>query len=145
LERKRPETIDEYKRTPFVLETFKATKVVFLPGFLKNAVPSLKELVVWVSEPNALTLNQKRDQWCYDGTFLYLVGSFRDDVQCGTFFSGCSALQAIANVVQGQPLVQTNWDEPFGRKSFLHPVEKLKQLGGFAMDAYDIEALYRNR
>lgn len=146
LARSRPQNIDEYRERPFVLEKMKATKVYFPPGFLKQAVPSLKELVVWVSEPDSEALHTPLARgWNFDGTFLYVIGSFWEDQGPGTFFSGCSALQVIANVIGGEPAVRTNWEEPYGRRSFLHPVEKLKHMRGFVMDSREYEMLYRSR
>jgi len=146
LRRTRPNTIDEYNEKPFVLETVKATKVFFPSGRLREALPSLRELVVWISDPSPRFLQLSGDRtWKFDGAFLYLIGSFWDDHGPGTLYSGCSALQVIANVIHGEPPGKTDWSEPLGRKSFLHPVEKLKQLGGIAMDSREYEVLYRNR
>ena len=144
--RRRPDNFTEYEEKPFALERLKATKVFFPPGLLKKTVPSLREMVVWVSEPEPQVLGGTEDRsWKWDGTFLYLIGSFWQDGGPGTFYSGCSALQIIANVVRGEPFLKTDFSEPFGRRSFLHPVEKLSQLGGIAMDLREYEVLYRSR
>jgi hypothetical protein len=146
LTRARPNSIPEYKAKPFVIERLRATKVYFPPGLLTKALPSLRELVVWVSEPSPEALRGAGDRtWRYDGTFLYVIGSFWQDQGPSSFLSGCSALQIIANVIQGEPFLERNVQEPFGRRSFLHPVEKLKRLGGLVMDVREYEILYRSR
>lgn len=144
----RPNNHKEAKVHPFVFEqSCVATKVLFFPGFLKKSVPSLKELAIWVSSPTAATGgHDASNAWNFDGTFLYIVESFwQEDTELATVFSGCSALQALSNVVTGQPFFKRDSNEALGRRSFLHPVEKLKGLGGIVMDERTIEVLYKTR
>ena len=120
LTRTRPKTTNEYEERPFVFERLNATKVFFPPGLLTKTLPSLRELAVWVSDPNPKDLRTRAyHEYKYDGTFLYLIGSFWDDQEpSGSFFSGCSALQAIANVIHGKPFLESDFHEPLGRRSF---------------------------
>ena len=68
-----------------------------------------------------------------------------DGIGFHTVFSGCSALQAIANAAAGLPLIDRSQGEALGRDSYLHPTEKLVAIGGTIGDERNIECLYRLR
>jgi hypothetical protein len=109
-------------------------------------VPDLRELAVWIADPNSEMLKVRtQDPYDFAGTFLYLVTPLYDSGTGQTFFSGCSALQMISNMIHGRPLLTRDWDEPLGRASHQHPVEKLKSLGGIVIDRRPIQTLYRCR
>ena len=126
----------------FVLERMRARKVI-LPRQLLSAVPSLREFSVWVSDPDPDDFTD--GHWDFCGTFLYLTEMFIDEGVFGTTYSGCSALQALLNAATGRPFLERNFDEPYGRYSALHPVEKLTALGAQTSDERTIDVLYRPR
>ncbi len=146
LSKRRPETIGEYRPDQFILETVSATKVLIPHATLKSTVPGLRELAVWIADPSAEVLKvRKEDGYDFGGTFLYLVTPLYDDCQLDTFYSGCSALQVISNLVTGKPFLTTDWDEPFGRRSIMHPTDKLRSVGGVIVDRRPVDTLYRPR
>jgi len=129
---------------PFVFEKTLAKKMIF-PRELLAAVPSIREFAVWVSDPNPDDFNLNGEPWEFTSTFLYLSETHIDGQGFRTVYSGCSALQAIANAVSGSPILATNTREPLGRGSDLHPIEKLRALGAQAGDERQIECLYQMR
>jgi hypothetical protein len=64
--------------------------------------------------------------------------------------SGRSALQALVNLFEGRELLncgESNSEvaEPFGRSSYLHPLNKLKKYDVILGDEREITTLYRCR
>ena len=128
----------------YVLETTLARKVIIPPDMLAP-IPSLKEMALWISDPLEDTLLDIPHE--YHGTFLYLTEAHWEEGGMSTVWSGCSALQAIVNITQGNPLFQPSIraGEPFGRWNPLHPIEKLKSIGGYKMEMRRIRTLYKVR
>jgi hypothetical protein len=146
LRKGRPATLAEYRPNEVVFETVEATKVLFPRSVLNTTVPELRELAVWIADPDTSDLGARSDdRFDFTGTFLYLVTPLYDDGSAASFFSGCSALQVISNLLKGESFLKGDSDEPLGRQSYLHPVDKLKSLGGIIIDRRTIETLYRCR
>jgi len=70
---------------------------------------------------------------------MYDKGSFYSNL------SGCSALQALSNIVFDKPLFEINGEEPLGRGNYKHPVKKLNELGAINLGKFEIKTLYRKR
>jgi hypothetical protein len=132
------------EEVPFVLESFTARKVIFNKELLTN-IPQLQHLILWISDPEDSDLSD--EPWTYNGTFLYLTELWLDDGRYHTVWSGCSALQAIVNKIEGRSLLDTitNSVEPLGRRNFTHPVTKLSKLGAIALEKRKITSLYQKR
>jgi hypothetical protein len=142
----RPTTRAAYEPNQLIRETVAATKVIIRHQTLKDTVPGVRELAVWVAEPGAESLRRRKDdRYDFTGTFLYLVTALYDEGQLDTFYSGCSALQVISNLVTGQPFLTVDWEEPLARGSYAHPIEKLTSIGGIVIDKRIIETLYKPR
>ena len=75
---------------------------------------------------------------------MYLTELWLDD-STSFFWSGCSALQAIVNAVQGKALGTRDALEPFGREDSKHPVRKLMGIGATLGDERRITSLYIKR
>ena len=146
LEKLRPSKLSDYDPRKLIFETVEATKVVFPEKLLKATVPAVRELAVWVADPDNRILDRRSDdRYDFSGTFLYLVTPIYSEGIGETIYSGCSALQAISNLITGRPLLDTDWDEPLGRRSFLHPTDKLRTIGGIIVDRRQVEVLYQCR
>jgi hypothetical protein len=48
----------------------------------------------------------------------------------------------IANISEHKPFFTPDHDEPLGRGSRKHPIEKLKRLGAFVTEEQHLESLY---
>jgi hypothetical protein len=131
------------KGRQFVLETMLARKVIIPEPHLANT-PGIKHLAVWISDPDPTIFSQGAHEWENKGTFVYLTEVWLDD-KAGYIYSGCSALQAIANAAQGKAMHLPNHREPLGRKSSDHPVEKLRSIGAIVGDQRTIRSLYLKR
>ncbi|MFD2167524.1 hypothetical protein ACFSJY_14840 [Thalassotalea euphylliae] len=130
---------------PFVFEQIKATKLIFTQEHLSR-IPSIKELAVWIADPDSNQLTD--EEWTWHGTFLLLPQIHFDDGVYRTVMSGCSALQMLLNGIKGEvsePLWRGASGEPLGRGSFRHPVEKLVDHGAIEIGERKIETLYRMR
>ncbi|MBX7135026.1 MAG: hypothetical protein K1X67_20355 [Fimbriimonadaceae bacterium] len=140
---RRPQEMS-YEAPRFVEESMWARKVIIKDTHLAK-IEGLKSIAVWISDPDPADLSLLPHRWT--GTFLYLVESFWDDGPLSTVYSGCSALQAIANVALGaESIFRTRVSgEPLGRWNAQHPVEKLAGVGGVAQAPRRIRVLYRNR
>ncbi len=136
LQRHRPTSMGDSAK-PFCLEVMDARKVI-LPAESIEAIPGLREFAVWVSDPLQDEV-QNTDSNTH-GTYLFLTESFWDLGVFHTVFSGCSALRAIVNTVKGKPFIDIGSDW-----IVTHPVDKLRELGGVALDSRKIESLYRTR
>lgn len=142
--------LDPENDCPFALETMDAQKVVFPQATLAHA-PGVRSLAVWVSDPTpeALDMSKSRD-WDWTGTFLYLTETVLDGGGYQSVYSGCSALQAIANAVAGEkiinaPRMKNAW-EPLGRGAYIHPLKKFIQAGAKAVGTpRRIVSLYEKR
>jgi len=146
LSKRRPDKLKEHDNRKLVFERVTATKLVFPSTLLQTKLPQLRELAVWVAEPDEQVLSARGDDvWDFSGTFLYLVTPLYDYKQSETFMSGCSSLQVISNLVTGKPFMARDWSEPLGRKSFLHPIDKLRSMGAILIDHREIETLYMCR
>lgn len=142
--RQRPITTDELAETdyPFIFETTKARKF-FFPKSKLAEVYGLNQLVVWVSEPdfNQLSL----DPWTFTGSFLILIETIFERGEFYTTLSGCSALQALSNIITGSQFYTKDWNEPFGRNNLQHPYEKIEAMGGIPLFDHSIKTIYRAR
>ncbi len=148
LSRERPETIrDSYELNAplFTLEECRATKVI-LPIPKSSSLSQLGDLVVWISDPPTIPNLSMDNSWTKPVTFLYLVESNWDDGKFTSPWSGCSALQAVVNILSGEPLFSVcRGGEPFGRDDFVHPINKLRRIGAYATDERKIVTLYKRR
>jgi len=136
-------------RTPFVFETMQARKVIF-PDTTITDVKGLRELAVWVSDPLTEDFLDRETDIGFAGMFVYLTEAHWDDGELRTVWSGCSALQAVANFANrtGKVVSLDNIDtgDVFGRGSNEHPVSCLRRCGGIASgDVRTITTLYRLR
>ena len=127
----------------FVLETMVARKVI-IPEPHLSSFPGIKHLAVWVSDPDPTLFSREDNAWENKGTFVFLTEACLDD-KAGYVYSGCSALQAIANAVEGNPLNGPVRGEPLGRGSFAHPIEKLQSIAALVGDQRNIRSLYVKR
>ncbi len=128
----------------FVLESMSATKVV-LPLSSTDAVKDLSNVAIWISDPDPKVYSQEPYNW--RGTFVYLTELHWDNGSRSHFLSGVSALQVIVNLSSGKDFFDIIKDEfePFGRGRDLHPVDKLKEVGGIVTDTRKVKSLYRIR
>jgi hypothetical protein len=127
----------------FVLETMAARKVI-IPEPHLSSFPGIKHLAVWVSDPDPTLFSREDDPWKNKGTFVFLTEAYLDDKR-GYIYSGCSALQAIVNAVEGKPMNSPVRGEPLGRGSCAHPIEKLQSIGALVGDLRNIRSLYVKR
>lgn len=127
----------------FYRETAMATKLMAPLAAVKK-VSGLKALAVWVLDPDPRHLGCKENFEFY-GTFLYLVESYSDDSQFELTRSGCSALKAVVNIMEGNRVISLDVGEKFGRGSYDHPVEKLEKIGFERSLPQKIETLYCTR
>jgi hypothetical protein len=154
----RPQSIEDLgwpKGPRFVMENTDAVKLIVPPPALA-VVKGLTSLGLWVSNPDFAPFT---DDWSFRGSFLYLIEAHWDDLPFNTTFTGCSALQAVVNGVSGlhlaprssiqpswrEPLLTPDYQEPFGRGSMDHPIEKLQRIGATVSDRRRISTLYRLR
>ena len=103
LERTRPKLMREFEQQempPFFLETVTARKIILPAALLADS--GIKQLAVWVSDPDPRLLISERSGWDFPGSFLYLTELHLDGGRFHTVYSGCSALQAIANATQSR-------------------------------------------
>lgn len=128
----------------FILEQTTARKIILPSDYLEKMV-GLRDLAVWIADPQPVASSEMKHDWDFCGTFLYLVEVYFDDEGFNTVYSGCSALQMIYNAATGEPLLKRCFDEPLGRNSSEHPVGKLEALGAMVGDDRKIECLYRTR
>lgn len=146
LSRVRPKTVEEAESGQLIYETVVATKVLFPHPVLQSTVPSIRELAVWVADPSNEAMAQRTDdEYDFSASFLYLLTPLYSNNEFSSFYSGCSALQVISNLIAGQPFLTRDWSEPLGRNNYLHPIEKLKTIGGIAIDHRWIDVLYKPR
>jgi hypothetical protein len=142
----RPPSAEEYHETEnppkFVIESMLATKVL-LPLCNTDLVKGAPSVAVWISDPNPASFIQEPYNW--RGTFLYLTEIHWGSQGNSQFWSGVSALQALVNLSSGKKFFDTNQDEPLGRGRDLHPVDKLRKIGGVPVDKRKVKSLYRIR
>jgi hypothetical protein len=123
----------------WVKETFIARRLVLpTPALLEKF--GVAALVVWISDPKRAP--KPKDDWDWTGSFLYLPTVHFEDGKTTAFLSGCSALQFVVNAAQDRPLLAPDWDEPFGRTTNEHPIQKLSKLGAFVTEERKLESLY---
>ena len=140
---KRPETTEEAKDDcEFVFEKILAHKF-FFPTSKLSEIKGLDGLVVWVADPNFDSLS--KEMWEFTGTFLYLIQAIYDHGSFRTTISGCSSLQAISNIVNGESFYTIDGHEPLGRYNNQHPVEKLKGIGAVYLQKQEIMTVYKKR
>ena len=147
LAERRPKEMPKHQtpdHRPFVLETMTAQKIIIPRRHLGN-IDGLRGLAIWISEPSEEDFTD--EPWKWHGTFLYLTEAHWDNKPYQEVWSGCSALQAIVNVVNGVQLVlpEPIGNEPFGRWCSDHPIVKLQALGGTVTSSRTITSLYRKR
>jgi hypothetical protein len=121
-----------------------ATKVV-LPASATNAVKGLSSVAIWISDPDPKLYSNEEYNW--RGTFVYLSELHWDNGGLSHYLSGVSALQVIVNLSSGKDFFEIIEDEfePFGRGRDLHPIDKLKDIGGIVTDKRRVKSLYRIR
>jgi hypothetical protein len=150
LEYGRPKDMEDgffNNRKAFVLETMKATQIIFPPESLKDT-PDLKYFALWISDPNPNDIQHGEIIHNYTGTFLYITQMWLDNGWYSPIRSGCSALQAIVNHLEGRPILNTILPygiEKFGRSNFQHPIDKLISLGAKKGSTKEITCLYQKR
>lgn len=143
----RPQSSDEIIRPQscrFVKETMLANKVV-LPLSDNCPVRGLSSFAIWISDPDpSFYVNEP---YLWRGTFLYLTEVHWDRAGFSTAYSGVSALQALINQMTGQDFFAYVKEEfePYGRGRDLHPVDKLRELGGVTSGQRKITSLYKKR
>jgi hypothetical protein len=130
----------------FVFESMSATKVIFPRALAASA--DLADLAVWVSTPIALP-RPTQDRTQPDGTFLYLIETYRVQDKNGRAFSGPqSGFSALDNVLseladEGAAMAP---DQPYAaRVNRYSPLEILKRHGGAAQRPRRIKSLYKPR
>jgi hypothetical protein len=133
---------DNWGEGEFVFERTMAHKFLF-PKSKLTEISGLDYLVVWVAEPDPQDLTT--EQFVYAGTFLILVETLYDREDFRLHLSGCSSLQALSNIITGQPFYTRNWDEPFGRRNLKHPFQKLESMGAIYLQQQVIQTIYRKR
>jgi len=147
----------------FVLEKTRAQKAIF-PINQSRSPKALKEISVWVSDPEPEELIGERD-WLTglgdaEGTFLYLVEAYWDsDRPCMTTYSNYSALNAIISELAREailpdvpePFLQggkmRHYGEPqhLANLRWLSPIDSFQALGADIQPPRRIETLYRKR
>ena len=137
--RRTPRAVVNGSQYWWVKETFIARKVIIPTPVLLEKFGVLA-LTVWVSDPKRAP--KPKDEWDWTGSFLFLPTIHYEDGKTATCLSGCSALQFIVNAASDRPLFTRDWNEPFGRNSNKHPIEKLSQLGAFVSEERKLESLY---
>ncbi|QWZ62762.1 hypothetical protein [Aeromonas sp. FDAARGOS 1417] len=140
----RPSTLDmAYANSfSFVKETFDAYKVIIpMPENIFSEKTS--HIVLWVSEPDPQ--QYVNDGLNYLGTFLFLVESFNATPAFREMISGCSALQYVYNLSKDldESARHQSGEEPFGRWNFIHPLDKIKSMGGKVVSKKKITSLYK--
>lgn len=125
----------------FFTETTIASKLILAKSALQG-IDGVKSFALWVSDPNPADLAH---DWNFTGTFLLLTELHLDDHRFETTHSGCSALQAVVNGLQGNPLLVGARGEPLGRGGVQHPIEKLQRVTAVVNEPRKIRALYRVR
>lgn len=134
----------ELPGTTFALGKMKARKAILHPGD-NSAVPHLKQISVWVSEPDPEVIRDAT--WAHpQGEFIYLVESYwENDTPYHHFgISGCSALRMLLWQVYDWETVaaEVGVESKFGS---LHPVDALKRFGASVMPSRSVFSLYRRR
>jgi hypothetical protein len=125
-----------------VWERCRAKKLI-LPCASKLQNAGLRSIAVWISDPNPMDLFGP--DWIYRGSFLFLTELHFDTSFTGIVYSGCSALNFIANAAANLPFLTCDGSESLGRGSAEHPIEKLKNLGAVVGDEREIETFYKIR
>ena len=135
---------DNHQSCRFVLEAMTAQKII-IPSDEYKGVEGLSQIAIWISDPEPQLYSHKPYDW--RGTFLYLTECHWDNHGFSTVFSGVSALQAVINQITGKNFLDyVNEEfEPYGRGRDLHPIDKLKDIGGIATETRKIKSLYRKR
>lgn len=144
IEYERPNELDIFRpnKIPFTFEEVDCHKLMF-PYNTLSPIYNLNHLVVWVSDPAPENLSTK--EWEWTGTFLILIEIVYDKEKFATTLSGCSALQALSNIISGKPFYEINRNESLGRNSTLHPIDKLSSLGAVYLQKQLIKTLYAKR
>ncbi|MBU8875285.1 hypothetical protein KQ910_16040 [Reyranella sp. MMS21-HV4-11] len=137
-----------YPIPEFVEETFVARRID-IPVTGSGPVSKLRQITVWISRPDPKDLNPRlaAHSWDWTGTYLILLETVWDSTAGApaTWLSGCSALQAVANIAANNTIDVPNFKEPLGRKSTDDPIEKMIQLGGVRYEERRLKSLYRIR
>jgi hypothetical protein len=147
----RPNEMYDYQQgrkdmPPFFRERTVAKKVILPSDSLKD-LKGVNQLAVWISDPDPRSIiPEDQANWEFRGSFLYLTELHLDNGGFHTVYSGCSALQAVANAATGLKLIdRTAAGEPLGRGNYKHPIEKLASYGAIVGDEREIDILYRIR
>ncbi|WP_425803999.1 hypothetical protein ACHOLT_19250 [Desulfitobacterium sp. Sab5] len=147
LDYERPKEMYDFanQRKGFVLESMTATKVIF-PKESLTSLQGIDEFALWISDPNPDDISN--DPLVYNGTFLYITQMWLDDGWYTPIHSGCSALQAIVNYLEGRPILNTilpEGCERYGRSTYEHPINKLTRIGAIKSSTKKITSLYQKR
>lgn len=140
----RPSTLDTADEHSFkyVKETFDAYKVI-IPVPINVYSDKVSQIVLWVSEPDPE--QYVNDGRSFIGTFLFLVESFNATPEFCGMMSGCSALQYVYNLSKNldESALHQSGGEPFGRWNYIHPLEKIKSMGGEIVSKKRVTSLYK--
>lgn len=136
---------------PFVYETMEAERI-HLPRRLFEPIESIvgpTEADIWVSDPDeeAVANFKSRPYQRYPGSFLYLIEArweIEESRHSPFPVSGLSALRLLAHELDIDPNAHPE-QEPLGRGSFAHPVDKLQRLFGVRLGTRCISSLYKIR
>lgn len=132
----------------FVEETFVAQRVD-IPVSGAGPVAGLKQLTVWISKPDVSDLEPSLSTHSMDwtGTYLYLIEAIWEKTKGAPTYwmSGCSALQAVANIAANRRIDTPDFDEPLGRHIVDDPLEKILRLGAVKYEERRLKSLYRTR
>ncbi len=142
----RPVDMRKDARANFIEESMIARKAIIAQQHILN-VQGLQSFAVWVSDPHSGALS-KEFHGVQEATFVYLVESLWDGGPFSTTYTGCSALQALANQALGRSDILRcgSSTEQLGCGSCDHPVEKLScHLGAVVSEPRRIRSLYRQR
>jgi hypothetical protein len=126
----------------FILEETSAVPVTIPKSQLPPEL-DVAALKIWIADPNPDDLDGP--EWFFRGSFLYLTELIFDNAAYHSLYSGCSALQFIANATTGVPLLTPSQPEKLGRDNADHPIDKLRPIGAVKGDTRRIQVLYRIR
>lgn len=143
---KRPEVASKIPNDepPIILEKFSAKAYIF--PLLSLEKQMIRHFKVWVGVPDARDFSDEAFVW--SGSYLFLTEVHFDQRAHATTISGCSALRFLFNAIIDQPLYERQnieGQEILGRWDGRSMSEKLQSMGGIALDAREIEVMYRIR
>lgn len=132
----------------FVEETFVARRVD-IPVTGTGPVAGLRQITVWISKPAKEDLDPalSTEPMDWTGTYLLLLETVWDN-KLGAptiWMSGCSALQAVANIASSRDINLPDFDEPLGRWVVDDPLVKILRTGAVKYEERRLTSLYKTR